>query len=54
MPRIAGPALTKVTLNLYTADIVKMRERYGYGWSEVVRDWVRLHLAMKKELDNED
>lgn len=35
----------KVTLNLYADDVRLLQERYGYGWSENVRQWVweRLH-----------
>lgn len=40
MPKIAGAPLTKITLNLFDADVRVLKARYGYGWSEKVRDHV--------------
>lgn len=36
--------LKKVTLNLYKDDVRAMELRYGYGWSEKVRQLVHDHL----------
>lgn len=41
MPKIAGDPLTKVTLNLFTADVEWYKERFGQGWSEQLRHTIR-------------
>lgn len=45
-PVRAGPELRKVTLNLYELDCEAMERCYGYGWTEKVRQLVRLHTSM--------
>ncbi len=40
--------LRKITLNLFSSDCDRLRQRYGYGWSEQVRLFVRKKL---NELD---
>ncbi len=40
--------IKKVTINLFEADIERLRRKYGYGWSEEVRKMVRRRL---NELD---
>lgn len=37
----ASEPLIKVTLNLYERDVTDLRNLYGWGWSEIVRGWVR-------------
>lgn len=44
MPVKPGDPLKKVTLNLYHDDVIKLQTRYGYGWSEKVRELVREKL----------
>lgn len=44
MPTKSHEPLIKVTLNLYHADLIKLRSRYGHGYSERVREWVRERL----------
>lgn len=47
-------SLTKVTLNLYSTDVEAFRARYGFGWSEQIRnvvhenvkEWVRAKRVM--------
>ena len=45
MPRHSLENLRKVTLNLFEADCAAMEARYGWGWSENVREMVRNHLT---------
>lgn len=44
MPKLAGPPLTKVTLNLFTADVEWFRQRHGQGYSEIIRAVVNKHV----------
>lgn len=44
MPRMATEPLTKVTLNLYLADVEWFKRHYGQGWSEILRTVVRSHV----------
>lgn len=48
MPNHADEPLRKTTLNLYEADIDRLKRKYGWGWSEEVRRMVRRRL---NELD---
>lgn len=41
----ADEQLRKVTLNLYDSDCIEAERRYGYGWSEILRNIWREHLA---------
>lgn len=41
MSNLAGERLTKITLNLYANDVEWFRKRYGWGYSEHIRDIVR-------------
>ena len=34
----------KVTLNLFASDVVAFRSRYGFGWSEQIRNVVHLNV----------
>ena len=45
MPKIAGDPLCKVTLNLYDKDITAIREHFGYGWSEKIRELVHDYVV---------
>ena len=47
MPVHPDEPLTKVTLNLYTADVEELAVHYGHGWSTIVRGLVRTHLLAK-------
>ena len=48
----AGEPLRKITLNLYERDVETLYKRFGWGWSEIVRGWVRQHL--NKDYRDED
>lgn len=39
--RRSDEPLTKVTVNIFTADLEWLRERYGWGWSEELRKVIR-------------
>lgn len=45
MPRPKGPDLTKVTLNLESADVLTLKARYGYGYTEQIRRIVHENCA---------
>jgi hypothetical protein len=45
MPKIAGDPLRKVTLNLYDADVQWFQDRYGQGYSEMIRTLVHQHVT---------
>lgn len=51
MPVRADEPLTKVTLNLYTADHQLLQTRYGHGWSTVVRAAVHDYLHRTKTIE---
>lgn len=38
-----GEPLLKCTLNLFHSDVIKLRSRYGQGWTTQVREWVHNH-----------
>lgn len=40
----ANEPIKKVTLNLYTKDVDQLYRIFGWGWSEIVRKWVRENL----------
>ncbi len=50
MPKIAGDPLTKVTLNLYEADVYWYQEEYGQGWSTRLRDDTHRYIQLTKEV----
>lgn len=37
MPRTSEQPLTKVTLNLFTSDVLSLKRRYGHGYTEQIR-----------------
>lgn len=41
----ADEPLRKITLNLYERDVEDMEALLGWGWSEVVRQWVHRHVT---------
>lgn len=55
MPRPLTEPLCKVTLNLFLADRIALKRRYGQGWTEQVRlivhDNVRAHSQAKRVID---
>lgn len=53
MPRISGDPLQKITLNLYAVDIAALRQFYGHGWSEQVREWVKDRLRTMRVVEDE-
>ena len=44
----ADEPITKVTLNLWSADVAFLKKEIGDRWSVVVRDWVRRAVRAKK------
>jgi hypothetical protein len=60
MPRPkSDEPLTKITLDLYTRDVQRLKDLHGYGYSTVVRRLVRAHLravdaAATKITENDD
>ena len=48
--RIVEAPLTKVTLNLFTADVEYLKGKYPIGYTEVIRDEIKALVAeMKRE-----
>lgn len=41
MSRYASEPLKKITININLADYLFVTERYGQGWSEVVRQFIK-------------
>lgn len=54
MPKIAGPPLRKVTLNLFDEDVEWYSLYYGQGWSTAIRDAVHREVNHLKQLSSED
>lgn len=50
MPKTADEPLQKITINIYLADYVFITQRYGQGYQELVRQFIRDKV---KELQNE-
>ena len=38
------PDFHRTNINLYIDDVAYLRQRYGYGWTEYVRDIVHQHV----------
>ena len=53
MSNYAEEPLTKVTLNLFTKDLERLRLHYGPGWTKEVRGWVRLRLRLADRISDE-
>lgn len=49
MPPRADSPLRKITLNLYDEDVVRLERRYGYGWSQKVRELIHDHVRPAPE-----
>jgi len=49
--RIVEAPLTKVTLNLYTADYEYLKQRFTFGYTEIIRDEIKIFVASMKEED---
>lgn len=54
MSRQADAPLEKVTLNLYKRDVAWFRERYGQGYTEIIRRAVRVFADSHRHERNED
>lgn len=50
MPSPSDEPLARCDLNLYAADKAWLQRRFGQGWSEQVRNWVRAKI---KESNND-
>ena len=40
--------LHRTNINLHAADVAWLRRRYGYGWTEVVREWVASRVGFER------
>jgi len=40
--------ITKITVNIFTADYEELKRIYGQGWSVRLRDMVRDHLRIRR------
>lgn len=49
----ADEPIKKVTLNLYEKDVKRLYELFGWGWSEIVRRWVRNNLNRDYKDEND-
>lgn len=49
MPSPADEPITKCKINLYTADKAYLERRFGHGWSEQVRNWVRERIKEMRD-----
>lgn len=49
MPAPADEPLERCNLNLYAADKAWLYRRFGHGWSEQVRNWVREKIKETKD-----
>lgn len=47
MPEPLDEPIRKISLNIYEADYQEMKRLYGWGWTEIVRDWIREHLRQR-------
>lgn len=54
MPRIAGERLLKVTLNLFEQDVEYLRERAGWGYTEIIRDLVRREVNHLRSVEDNE
>jgi len=56
MPRTVAEPITKITTNVFSSDLAWFKQRYGQGWSEVLRQAVRSYVAGVKraEMEPED
>ncbi len=48
MPAPADEPISRCNLNLYAADKEWLYKRFGHGWSEQVRAWVREKIKEAK------
>lgn len=49
----ADEPLSKLTINLYSKDLIALRVRYGRQWQEQVRNIVREYLGTSESSDEE-
>jgi hypothetical protein len=50
--RVVSEPLTKVTLNLFTTDVEWFKQRYPEGYTERIREAIRMHVEYT-EMENE-
>lgn len=48
MPKIAGDPLTKITLNLFEADVRYLQEYCGDGYTSFIRDIIKREVKQIK------
>lgn len=53
MPKLPDEPLHKTNINLYASDVARMKQVYGYGWSEIVRLLVHDHVKKREGNQNE-
>lgn len=55
MPKPSEEPLTKITLNVFTSDVIAFKRRYGVGYTEqirlLLRENVKAYQRAKKEID---
>jgi hypothetical protein len=51
--RTVSAPITKITLNLYTRDVEWFRKKYPQGYTEVIREVVRMHREYKETYEDE-
>jgi hypothetical protein len=49
--RIVEAPLTKITLNLFTADVEYLKRKFPIGYTEIIRDEVRAFVTILKQED---
>ena len=52
--RTVSEPITKITLNLYTRDVVWFKNKYPDGYTEMIREVVRQHRIYKETYDEHD
>ena len=53
MSKRAGERLRKITFNIYEADARWMERHYGWGWTEMAREMIRVRISLLQR-DEED
>ncbi len=51
--RVVLEPITKVTLNLYTKDVMWFKERFPVGYTEEIREAIRRHINYIKDYEDE-
>lgn len=49
MPPHPGPPLTKITINLYTEDVIFIKAHFGDGWQVEIRELISQEMNKRKD-----